>query len=58
MQQLLGPSQAPCTAQALPGFLQDGVTTSLDGLRSGNCGERIPRDAISSGSLFTNDFLP
>ncbi|EFN57875.1 hypothetical protein CHLNCDRAFT_57002 [Chlorella variabilis] len=37
---------------------KDGVTTSLDGLRSGNCGERIPRDAISSGSLFTNDFLP
>jgi len=33
-------------------------STSLDGLRQGDVGEPIPREAISSKSLFTNDFLP
>jgi len=33
-------------------------TSSLDGLRSGDAGEVIPREAVSSSSLFTNDFLP
>ena len=33
-------------------------TTSLDGLRSGDVGERIPRSQVQASSLFTNDFLP
>ncbi|KAF5842796.1 NMT1/THI5 like-domain-containing protein [Dunaliella salina] len=33
-------------------------STSLDGLRQGDVGEVIPREAIFSNSLFTNDFLP
>ncbi len=37
---------------------QDGVTTTLDGLRRGDAGEPIPRDSVPAASLFTNDFLP
>lgn len=32
--------------------------TSLDGLRSGDVGEEVPRHAVSAASLFTNNFLP
>mmetsp|Transcript_45891 Transcript_45891/g.93657 ORF Transcript_45891/g.93657 Transcript_45891/m.93657 type:complete len:215 (-) Transcript_45891:200-844(-) len=32
--------------------------TSLDGLRSGDTGDKIPRDQVPSASLFTNEFLP
>eukprot|EP00842_Homolaphlyctis_polyrhiza_P005700 jgi/Hompol1/6130/HPOL_001613-RA len=34
------------------------TTTSLDGLRQGDVGDRIPRNQINSQSLFTNEFLP
>lgn len=34
------------------------LTTSLDGLRGGDAGERITRDSVAAASLFTNDFLP
>jgi len=39
-------------------YQQDGVTTTLDGLRRGDAGEPIPRDSVPAASLFTNDFLP
>jgi hypothetical protein len=38
--------------------MQDGVSTTLDGLRAGDAGERISPDSVPSSSLFTNDFLP
>lgn len=38
-------------------FPQEGVSTTLDGLRGGDAGERIPRDSVHSSSLFTNEFL-
>ena len=34
-----------------------GLTASLDDLRSGDTGEIIPRDMLVSDTLFTNDFL-
>lgn len=37
---------------------QEGVTTTLDGLRSGDVGDVIPRDSVHSAALFTNDLLP
>lgn len=37
---------------------QEGVTATLDGLRSGDAGERIPRESVSAAALYTNDFLP
>lgn len=33
-------------------------TTSLDGLRSGDVGDAIPRDSINAADLATNAFLP
>ncbi|KAL2918048.1 hypothetical protein HK105_202462 [Polyrhizophydium stewartii] len=33
-------------------------TTSLDGLRSGDAGERVPRSSIRASDLFSNRFLP
>ena len=36
----------------------EGVSVSLDDLRSGRAGEQIPRPSISSADLFTNEFLP
>lgn len=33
-------------------------TSSLDGLRQGDVGEKIPRDTVKSSMLFTNDYLP
>jgi len=33
------------------------TTTSLDGLRSGDVGERIPREQLPASQLFTNAFL-
>lgn len=36
---------------------QPGVSVSLDELRNGNAGERIPRESIPASSLFTNDCL-
>lgn len=38
--------------------VKEGLSASLDGLRAGDAGERIPREAVSSSSLFTNDLLP
>jgi hypothetical protein len=35
----------------------EGAAT-LDGLRAGDVGDRIPREAVPAASLFTNDFLP
>ena len=48
------------------GLLTDGVPSrtqgpgkiSLDDLRQGNAGNKIPRDSISVAALFTNEFLP
>lgn len=37
---------------------QDGLTTTLDGLRRGDAGEPIPRESVPAASLFTNEFLP
>ena len=37
---------------------QEGITTTLDGLRSGDVGETIPRASVQATSLFTNAFLP
>ena len=36
----------------------EGESASLDNLRQGRAGERIPRDAVQTKDLFTNDFLP
>ena len=36
----------------------EGESASLDELRQGKAGERIPREAVKSESLFTNGFLP
>jgi len=36
----------------------EGISASLDDLRRGNAGERIPRSSINAADLFTNDFLP
>ena len=33
-------------------------TATLDGLRRGDVGERIPRGAVPAASLFTNAYLP
>jgi ABC-type nitrate/sulfonate/bicarbonate transport system substrate-binding protein len=33
-------------------------TTSLDGLRSGDVGDVVPRDSVNAENLFTNEFLP
>lgn len=50
---------SPPLAPRLPSCSrQDGVTTTLDGLRRGDAGEPIPRDSVPAASLFTNDFLP
>lgn len=35
-----------------------GVSASLDDLRQGRAGEAIPREAVKSADLFTNEFLP
>ncbi|KAK9909173.1 hypothetical protein WJX75_008243 [Coccomyxa subellipsoidea] len=35
----------------------EGVSASLDDLRSGKAGEQIPRSSINSADLFTNEFL-
>lgn len=35
-----------------------GVSTTLDGLRAGDVGERIPRDSVDVGTMYTNDLLP
>lgn len=37
---------------------QQGISTTLDKLRQGESGERIPRDSVDSKSMFTNRFLP
>lgn len=50
------PTPSPC--RLLPFPVQDGVTTTLDGLRSGDAGEPIPRSSVQSAALFTNDLLP
>lgn len=34
------------------------TSTSLDGLRAGDVGDAIPREALQAQALFTNDFLP
>ncbi|KAL4444363.1 hypothetical protein ABPG75_012100 [Micractinium tetrahymenae] len=39
-------------------IVKEGVTTTLDGLRSGDAGEPIPRSSVQSATLFTNDCLP
>lgn len=31
---------------------------SLDGMRQGDVGERIPRDSINAADLATNEYLP
>lgn len=36
----------------------EGVSASLDDLRRGNAGERVPRLSINAADLFTNEFLP
>lgn len=36
---------------------QEGVSTSLDGLRAGDGGDVVPRDSVSSADLFTSRFL-
>jgi hypothetical protein len=36
----------------------EGQSASLDDLRQGRGGERIPRDAVKSADMFTNLFLP
>jgi hypothetical protein len=56
-------SGLPCAERAVAAWhwllcVQEGVSASLDGLRAGDAGERIPREAVSSSSLFTNDLLP
>ena len=33
-------------------------TATLDGLRAGDVGARIPRESVPAGSLYTNEFLP
>ncbi|GLI71364.1 hypothetical protein VaNZ11_016553 [Volvox africanus] len=40
--------------QPQPGTL----TTSLDGLRAGDVGEKVPREEVDVAALFTNDLLP
>ena len=34
-----------------------GDTASLDALRAGDAGETIPRNSVSTDSLFTNSYL-
>ena len=34
------------------------TTTSLDGLRAGDVGELLPREAVKADALATNEFLP
>ncbi|EFJ42027.1 hypothetical protein VOLCADRAFT_110035 [Volvox carteri f. nagariensis] len=34
------------------------TATTLDGLRAGDVGERIPRDVVDVAAMFTNDLLP
>jgi ABC-type nitrate/sulfonate/bicarbonate transport system substrate-binding protein len=36
----------------------DAGAASLDALRAGDAGERIPREAVDAAALFTNNFLP
>ena len=36
----------------------DVASTTLEGLRSGDVGEVIPRDSVKAKEMFTNDFLP
>ncbi len=36
----------------------DGVSASLDDLRSGRAGEPHPRSSINAADLYTNEFLP
>ena len=36
----------------------EGQSASLDDLRQGRAGERIPRDAVKSADMFTTSFLP
>lgn len=48
----------PTPVRSSPPLLQEGVTTTLDGLRSGDAGEPIPRSSVQSAALFTNDLLP
>ena len=55
---LTGALPDPPTLANVASGVQDGVSTTLDGLRAGDAGERIPRDSVASSSLFTNDFLP
>jgi ABC-type nitrate/sulfonate/bicarbonate transport system substrate-binding protein len=33
-------------------------TTSLDGLRSGDVGDVVPRESVNAENLYTNEFLP
>jgi ABC-type nitrate/sulfonate/bicarbonate transport system substrate-binding protein len=35
-----------------------GAATSLDGLRSGDVGDVIPRESVQAENLFSNEFLP
>lgn len=36
---------------------QPDVTTSLDGLRTGDVGQAVPRSSVASSALFTNEYL-
>lgn len=34
------------------------ATTTLDSLRAGDVGERIPREEVAEAAMFTNELLP
>lgn len=35
----------------------EGVSASLDDLRAGKVGEKVPRESVKSAELFTNEYL-
>jgi hypothetical protein len=53
-----GSEEAAGTTAALSSTSPLTMTTSLDGLRAGDVGELLPRDAVKAADLATTEFLP